>query len=570
MSNVTAIPVAREPRSDSRVTNDKSSAASPREPCLTTDGQDFKHLTQAALAWLQYHQTAINALNVYPVPDGDTGTNMVLTMQSAWDEIKDSPEKNVGQIAHQMAHGAMYGARGNSGVILSQVWRGFARGLDEKGTYGAQDLADAFHEASSTAYKAVVEPVEGTILTVARAVADAATKASRRSDDLVQVLEQIVFAAHEAVMLTPSLLPVLAEAGVVDAGGQGLYVILEGMLRHMRGEPIIEDVEFGEAVDLVASGLAPQEVGYGYDVQFVMVGEGLDVDAVRTDITAMGDCPLVVGEPTMIKVHVHVPDPGVPISYAAGLGSLRDVIVEDMQAQYRDFIAEKDGDLPASRAEVKEIGVVAVVMGDGMARVFESLGVSAIVPGGQTMNPSTQDLLEAIENVPAEKVILLPNNSNVILAAEQARELCSKPMAVVPTKFAPQGVAALLAFSHQADFETNAAAMIATLGDVETGEVTEATRSATINGIDVSDGQTIGLHNGDLKVAGEDVDEVAIALLKEMDAAEGEIITLYYGNNTSQEEADELAQVLQEKWVDVEIEVVSGGQPHYHYILSVE
>lgn len=552
------------------MTNDKSSAVRPKEPYVSTDGQEFKHLTKAALAWLQHHQTAINALNVYPVPDGDTGTNMVLTMQSAWDEIKDSPEKSVGQIAHKMAHGAMYGARGNSGVILSQVWRGFARGLDEKETCGTQDLANALHTASSTAYKAVVEPVEGTILTVARAVADAATKASEKSDDLVQVLEQIVFAAHEAVMLTPSLLPVLAEAGVVDAGGQGLYVILEGMLRHMRGEPIVEDVEFTEAVDLVATSLAPAEAGYGYDVQFVIVGEDLDVDGVRADIRAMGECPLVVGEPTMIKVHVHVPDPGIPISYAAAQGSLRDVIVEDMQAQYQDFISERTESQPGSQAKAQEIGVVAVVMGDGMARVFESLGVSAIVPGGQTMNPSTQDLLEAVQNVPAEKVILLPNNSNVILAAEQAGELCTKPMTVIPTKFAPQGVAALLAFNHQADFETNTKAMMDTLEDVETGEVTSATRSAKINGIDVNDGQTIGLHNGDLKVTGEKVDEVVVSLLEEMNAAEGEIVTLYYGNSTSEDDAHSLAERLQEKWPYLEIEVVSGGQPHYHYILSVE
>jgi DAK2 domain fusion protein YloV len=291
---------------------------------------------------------------------------------------------------------------------------------------------------------------------------------------------------------------------------------------------------------------------------------------VREEITVMGECPLVVGEPTMIKVHVHVPDPGIPISYAAAMGSLRDVIIEDMQAQYQDFITEKKAAHPGSQTTTKEIGVVAVVMGDGMARVFESLGVSAIVPGGQTMNPSTQDLLEAIENVPAEKVILLPNNSNVILAAEQARELCSKPMAVVPTKFAPQGISALLAFNHQADFETNTKAMIDTLQDVETGEVTSATRSATINGIDVDDGQIIGLHNGDLKVTGEKVDDVVVSLLEEMNASEGEIITMYYGNSTSEEEANALAQVLQDKWTDLEIEVVEGGQPHYHYVVSVE
>jgi dihydroxyacetone kinase-like predicted kinase len=273
----------------------------------------------------------------------------------------------------------------------------------------------------------------------------------------------------------------------------------------------------------------------------------------------------------MIKVHVHVPDPGIPISYAAGLGSLRDVIVEDMQAQYQDFVTQQDEAQPGAGSEAVEgIGIVAVVMGDGLASVFESLGVSAIVHGGQTMNPSTQDLLEAVENVPAGKVILLPNNSNVILAAEQARELCSKPMAVVPTGYIPQGVAALLAFNHQADFQTNIKAMVDTLDEVETGEVTSATRSATIDGIEVSDGQTIGLHNGDLKVTGDDVEEVVLSLLKEMDADDGEIITLYYGNSTSEQDADQLAQILQEKWSDLEIEVVSGGQPHYHYILSVE
>jgi hypothetical protein len=560
---------------------------SQRDQHLTTDGQGFKRLVKAALAWLQHHQTAINTLNVYPVPDGDTGTNMVLTMQSAWAEIEDSPENNVGRVAHQMAHGALMGARGNSGVILSQIWRGFARSLDNKAVYQAQDLAAACREAETTAYKGVVRPVEGTILTVARAVADEATRAAEATDDLVRVLERIVIAAHEAVTLTPSLLPVLKEAGVVDAGGQGLFVILEGMLRYMRGEPIAEDIQLAEEVDLIAREIAPGEVGYGYDVQFLIVGQGLDVDAVRQRIKEMGDCPLAVGDPTTVKVHVHVPDPGVPISYGVSLGSLRDVVVEDMQAQYQDFITEREEPaLPApsgatsggefSPAPSQKIGVVAVVMGDGLARVFQSLGVSAIVHGGQTMNPSTQDLLEAIENLPAEQIVLLPNNSNVILAAEQASVLSAdlsggaKSVAVIPSRSIPQGIAALLAINYQADFDTNVAAMANAMEEVETGEITIATRSATINGLAVADGEIIGLHNGELKATGTKMAEVVQALLKKMGAAEREIITLYYGEDVSEGDTNALVDLLRQRWHDQEIEVIAGGQPHYHYILSVE
>jgi len=557
------------------LTEDKVPTTENEFPRLAIGGQEFKELTKAALAWLRHHQEAINALNVYPVPDGDTGINMVLTMQSAWNEIKDSSEHNVGQMAHQMAHGAMYGARGNSGVILSQIWRGFARGLDNKEVGNAHDLGDAFKEAVTTAYKAVVEPVEGTILTVIRAIADSATRAVKDTDNLVQMWERLVFAAHEAVSLTPSLLPVLAEAGVVDAGGQGLLVILEGMLRHMRGEPITEDVESVRPMELTTMGIVSGEVGYGYDVQFLILGQELDEDVIRQKITELGECPLVVGDPSMIKVHVHVPDPGIPISYGASLGSLRDVVVEDMQAQFQDFITEREKPLPVAQAKpqatpTQKIGVVAVVMGDGLARVFKSLGTSAIVNGGQTMNPSTQDLIEAVENLPSEQVILLPNNSNVIMAAEQARALSSKPVAVIPTRFAPEGIAALLGINPQADFETNVSAMTLAIDGVETGEVTFATRSATINGLEINDGEIIGLHNGTLKVTGSTVEEVVRSLLKVMNTAEGEIITLYWGETISEEEAQALADLVQQDWPEQEIEIVSGGQPHYHYILSVE
>jgi hypothetical protein len=474
-----------------------------------------------------------------------------------------------------MAHGALMGARGNSGVILSQIWRGFSRSLDEKAVFRAEDMADACREASATAYKGVVKPVEGTILTVARAVADAAEDAAKDTDNLVSILERIVFAAHEAVVLTPSLLSVLKEAGVVDAGGQGLFIILEGMLRYMRGEFVAEDVRLTGSVDLMSETMAHGAGGYAYDVQFLLVGEELDLDRIRARVAEMGDCPLVVGDPTTIKVHVHVSDPGVPISYGATLGSLRDVVVEDMRAQYQDFVVDQGlastgVASPSATQDTDGIGVVAVVPGEGLARVFQSLGVGAVVRGGQTMNPSTKDLLEAIEGLPTDQVIILPNNSNVIMAAEQSRELSDKTVEVIRSRFVPQGVAALLALNYQADLETNVDAMARAMDDVETVEITFATRSATLNGVEVSDGQVIGLCNGELSVSGETVEGVTREALRRMDCRDYEIITLYYGEEVNEEEAEELASLLVDDWPEQDIEVIPGGQPHYHFIVSVE
>ncbi|NLE44173.1 MAG: DAK2 domain-containing protein [Chloroflexi bacterium] len=542
-----------------------------RSSVLSVDGQEFRQMIRAALTWLQHHQGAINKLNVYPVPDGDTGTNMVLTMQSAWEEINHADETSVGKVAHRMAHGALMGARGNSGVILSQIWRGFARSLDDKHICRAKDLADALQEAATTAYKGVVKPVEGTILTVSRSVADAAAQAAGMTDDIAGMLEQVTFAAHEAVALTPSLLPVLREAGVVDAGGQGLYIILQGMLFHARRDPILERaLDSDSSAESVIVAPEPAEIGYGYDVQFLVVGEHLDMDTIRQTIVGMGDSALVVGDSSTIKVHVHVPDPGIPLSYGAGLGSLRDVVVEDMQAQYQDFLNRNNGQLGQGEDSSRSIAVVAVTQGEGLGKVFESLGADAIVPGGQTMNPSTKDLLEAIEHLPYDQIILLPNNSNVVLAAEQARSLSDRNVVVIPTHSIPQGVAALLVLNHQTSLESNEAAMLAAMDEVQTGEITVATRSATINGISVLDGQIIGLHNGEMAVSGASIDRVALDLLAKMNPSQAEIITLYYGDAVSEGEATVLAEFIQEQWPDLEVECVDGGQPHYHYILSVE
>ncbi|MGB9777389.1 MAG: DAK2 domain-containing protein [Anaerolineae bacterium] len=539
------------------------------------DGERFKRLVYAGLVWLRQHQEEINALNVFPVPDGDTGTNMVLTMQSAWEEVAGVDENNVGKVAHRVAHGALMGARGNSGVILSQIWRGMARHLDNKEWLTASDLAAALEEGVRTAYKGVIRPVEGTILTVAREAAEEAMLAAGRTTDLSVVLERAVRRAWDALARTPDLLPVLAEAGVVDAGGQGLCVILEGMMRALRGEVMGEPAAAAAVVGPAFAAEAVPEEEYGYDVQFLIVGQNLDVEAIRRDIDAMGTSTLVVGDSETVKVHVHVPDPGVPLSYAVRLGSLRDVVVEDMQAQYREFVRAREQARPAPALTVagappRKVGVVAVVSGDGLEKVFLSLGASAIVPGGQTMNPSTEEILRGVESLPTPKVVILPNNPNIILAARQAQELSQKEVAVVPTRSIPQGVAALLAFNHQADLEENAKAMARAAQDVHTGEVTTATRDAQLNGMTVRQGQIIGLQDDQLVISGETVDEVVEALLEKMDVADREIVTLYYGAGVRQEEAEALVARLQEKYPDQNFEVVYGGQPHYFYILSAE
>ena len=539
------------------------------------DGERFKRLVYAGLVWLRQHQEEINALNVFPVPDGDTGTNMVLTMQSAWEEVASVDENNVGKVAHRVAHGALMGARGNSGVILSQIWRGMARHLDNKEWLTASDLAAALEEGVRTAYKGVIRPVEGTILTVAREAAEEATLAAGRTTDLSVVLERAVRRAWDALARTPDLLPVLAEAGVVDAGGQGLCVILEGMMRALRGEVLGETAAAATVAGPAFAAEAVPEEEYGYDVQFLIVGQKLDVEAIRRDIDAMGTSTLVVGDSETVKVHVHVPDPGVPLSYAVRLGSLRDVVVEDMQAQYREFVRAREQARPApammvSGAPPREVGVVAVVSGDGLEKVFMSLGASAVVPGGQTMNPSTEEILRVVESLPTPKVVILPNNGNIILAARQAQELSQKEVVVVPTRSIPQGVAALLAFNHQAGLEENAETMERAAREVHTGEVTTATRDASLNGVQVRQGQIIGLQDDQLVVSGDTVDEVVEALLDRMGVADLEIVTLYYGAGVRQEEAEALAARLQEKYPDQTFEVVYGGQPHYFYILSAE
>ncbi len=545
------------------------------------DGQDLKQMAEAALNWLEQHQETINALNVFPVPDGDTGTNMVLTMQSACREIAGTREKSVGEIAEKISYGAMMGSRGNSGVILSQIWRGFAHVMDERETFDLPVFVGGLRQASDTAYKGVVKPVEGTILTVSRIIAEIAEQSLEQTDDLTAMLDRIVRHAYEAVARTPEQLPVLKEAGVVDSGAQGLAIIFEGMLRFLRGETIVpadEEVMPATIQEFHTAHLHEQSA-YNYDVQFVLKGSGLDVAEIRGDMTEMGDSTLVVGDESAVKVHIHVDDPGVPISYAVTIGSIGDVVIEYMQEQYEDFMAKKESaetavtspPIASAIPEDADIGIVTVAPGDGIADVFRSMGVSHVVTGGPTMNPSTEELLSAVQGLSMPNVILLPNDKNIILAASQVIELAQeKVVRVVPTVSIPQGVGAMLAFNPNGLIDDVEQAMKAAKDMVLTGEITTATRSVQLDGVQVEEGQIIGLIDGTLRVAGTTVDGVVCDLLALIEIADYDIITLYYGEGVRSEQAETLAESLRQEYVEQEIECISGGQPHYFYILSVE
>lgn len=554
-----------------RVTDSDALAvsASEAETIMLVDGEDLRRALWAAGQWLKNHAAVVNALNVFPVPDGDTGTNMSLTMTAALAEVETLADRSASAVAHAVAHGALMGARGNSGVILSQIFRGFAHSMDGVDGLSAKDLGLASQEAYDTAVRAVIKPVEGTILTVMCDVARATQEIAAHTDDIVTIMTHVVKVARETNDRTPEMLPVLKEAGVVDAGGQGLVYLLEGALRSLQGERVDVDVEVDVGADPRSIfGAGPD--GYGYDVQFLIKGESLDVDEIRQAIDAMGDSTLVVGDSRFVKVHVHVHDPGVPISYGSALGVLGDVIVENMDEQHQDFI--KEAPVPRVPIEgITDIAVVCVVPGEGLTRIFKSMGVSDIVPGGQTMNPSTQELLAAIERAGADKVLVLPNNGNIILAARQASEMSSKQVVVVPTKTIPEGISAALAFSYQeADLQSNAEGMMRSAAEIQTIEITHAVRSTLINGVQVSDGDVIGLLNDQLVADGEDDAAVTLEVLDEASAGDYEVVTVYFGQDITQKDAAALGDQIKAIYPSLEVDVHDGGQAYYPYILSLE
>jgi DAK2 domain fusion protein YloV len=549
------------------------------------DGRTLKLLARAGCDWLDKHHTIVNQLNVFPVPDGDTGTNMLMTMRNALKEVDDYDSEHAGQVVGRIAHGAMMGSRGNSGTILSQLWQGFAHVVRDQSTLDADTLVKALREATDTAYRGVLKPVEGTILTVAREATEEAEAAYHDTWDTVEILERAVARAKDALARTPDMLPILQKAGVVDSGGSGLVYILEGMLRYLHGEEVEGEQTTAVAVEHLETALAPEdELGYGYDVQFILKGQNLDLNRVRAAIDSMGWSTLVVGDEDAIKVHVHVHDPGIPLSYGTSLGTLSDIVVENMQEQYHEYLRERteqavqQGHSPVSTSEGKgpeldenDIGVVAVASGEGLARVFRQLGAAELVMGGQTNNPSTQEILDAIQRVPTHNVIVLPNNKNIILAAEQAARLATdQNVIVIPTRSMPQGISALLPYDPKGDLEDVVEALRLAKDNVVTGEITSATRSVELNGVDVAKGQIIGLIDGSLAASGNTVSDVLRSTLDQMCSVECELITLYYGNGIRESEARRVMDGLRQVYPEREFELVYGGQAHYHYILSAE
>ncbi|MBG7617231.1 MAG: DAK2 domain-containing protein [Chloroflexi bacterium] len=539
----------------------------------TIGGQEFKEMLSASISWLEKSAEDINELNVFPVPDGDTGTNMLLTMRSGIEEALQCKGSDVSPIAQAMSNGTLMGARGNSGVILSQVWNGIARGLKGKGSIGGIELAYSLNAAVEQSYKSMSDPVEGTILTVMKDAAKAAqTQVGQEQNDIVSVMEAAVNAARDSVANTPNLLAVLRDAGVVDAGGQGLYTILEGALLYLKGE--VDLMQFRKSHVIAISATASRysvtlsekdEEAYGYCTEFLLKGEDMDIVKIRRKLSKKGESLMVVGDENTVRVHIHTLDPGSVIHYVASLGTMHTISIRNMDEQHEDFLALQKEKTPAL-----DTAIIAVASGDGIFDVLGSLGVSAIVPGGQSMNPSTKDILQLVENAPSGKIIILPNNKNIIATAQQVQALTSKKIAVIPTTSIPQGVAALLAFDYEADFDSNIQLMTEALPSVRTIEITRANRSTHINGLSINKHQAIGLLDGKLISVNDLPSAVLDELLSGTDLSSYEVATIYYGADTNAQDAEKVGSDVRQKFSGLQVEVVHGGQPYYNFIVSLE
>lgn len=539
----------------------------------TLDGQGLKTLTEAGLTWLKANQQLVNSLNVFPVPDGDTGTNMLLTMQAAYSEIVQSGETNIGKVAHSIAHGALMGARGNSGVILSQLWRGFARALDNLPVMDSEILINALNEAKNTAYKGVVRPVEGTILTVAKDIVASACQFKGKGVDLA-AFETIMADANKSVENTPNLLPILKQAGVVDSGGKGLFVILEGMLRFVKGQPL-ESTAVVQPLSQMELNNALEEVEPGQDYEVVVdfrPNGDLDLEKFYADLSEMGTSIQVGEGDGLYRMHIHVPTDKryQPIEYTMNLGTVTKVAIENLIAQMEDKQDAEEEKISFTPIEPGQIAVIVVSPGTGISRIFASLGAAAVVEGGQTMNPSTEEIIHSFENLPTDRVIILPNNRNIILAAQNAASMTVKKVAVILTKTVPQGLNAMLRHDPDGDIDDIAREMASAISEVETGEITTATRSVELNGVEVQQGQVIALLNGNLVASSPDISTACLDLLEKAGTADRERITLFYGQNYSRQEVNKLSDQIRTVYPRHEIEIHEGGQPHYQLILSIE
>lgn len=545
----------------------------------------LQEMVQAAATRLGKQAEYVNSLNVFPVPDGDTGTNMSMTVDNGAKEVSDKPASTVGEVGQILSKGLLMGARGNSGVITSQLFRGFGQSIKEKVELDGNDLAQALQTGVEVAYKAVMKPVEGTILTVSRGAATAAIKKAEETDDATAVMQAALEGAKRALAKTPDLLPVLKEVGVVDSGGQGLVFIYEGFLSALTGEYIAsEDFQATPATmteminaehhKSVAGHVATEDITFGYCTE-IMVGlkqgptyvKEFHYDEFQGYLSGLGDSLLVVNDDEIVKVHIHTEDPGLVMQEGLKYGALVKVKVDNMRNQHEGLLDKPE---ISQQQEPKEYGVIAVVAGDGLAEIFKSQGVDYIISGGQTMNPSTEDIVTAIEAVNAKQVIILPNNKNIFMAAQSAAEVVAIPAAVIETRTVSQGFTSLLAFDSNKSLEANVTAMTASLSDVVSGSVTLAVRDTTIDGLEIHENDILGMVDGKILVSTPDMLDALKATFAHMITDDSEIVTIYVGEEGSQELAEELVAYLETTYEDVDIEIHQGDQPVYPYLMSVE
>lgn len=544
------------------------------------DGKTLAQMILLGAEHLENNSDMIDALNVFPVPDGDTGTNMNLSMSSGAEEVKRANQERVSDVSKAFSKGLLMGARGNSGVILSQLFRGFAEGIGSKKEVNTQELAEAFNEGVRTSYKAVMKPVEGTILTVAKDAARRAKEVAQHETNIVTLMEEVVSEAKASLARTPDLLPILKEVGVVDSGGQGLVTIYEGFLALLKGEELPEyevtDIDMAEMVSaehhkIAQDFMSADEIEYGYCTEFMIKLEkdklqenAFNEEEFREELLKHGDSLVVVSDDEIVRVHVHTEYPGNAMTYAQTFGSLINIDIENMREQHSQILSQK-------KQEKKEkFALITVAMGSGIKELFESLGVSVVIEGGQTMNPSTKDITDAIEQVHAENIFILPNNKNIVMAAEQAAELAGDHVEVIPTTTIPQGITACLYFFPEGSVEENKEAMIEGMNEVKTGQVTYAIRDTKINDIFIDKGNFMGLADGDIKATHKDRIETTKELLKQLITSDDEIVTLLYGEDVPESECEQLTQFLEDNFEDVEVEVHQGNQPIYSYIIAVE
>jgi uncharacterized protein len=537
-------------------------------------GREYKEMITAGSNWLEKSVPDVNAINVFPVPDGDTGTNMHLTLRSTIEEAERAVNDSVAEISRAMAQGALMGARGNSGVILSQFFRGLAKGLEKKNEMNGADWAKALQEATITAYKGLSQPTEGTILTVIKDAANAAREmAGKKGDDLTVVMEAAVSAAKDSVARTPELLPVLKDAGVVDAGGQGLFILLEGALLYLKGE--MEDMKYNKPEIIGATMIsesmshgmsAEKEEPYGYCTNFLLVGQKLNPEKIRSRLESKGQSIVVAGDSNNVRVHIHTYDPGAILRFATSMGTLHHIQIQNMDDQHEGF-----KEMQQPKILESDVSIIAVSPGNGLTEVFKSLGTESIVSGGQTMNPSVKEILEAVEAAASNKVIVLPNNKNIVLSAEQIKSLSKKEIAIIPSKTIPQGIAALLSFNYEGNMEENVDSMGVAIAQVKTVEITKSVRSTKINKLSIKEGNYIGIiDDKDIVSASDDMEKVLFTALKKADIESYEVVTLYYGSDVNDESAEKIAEKIRESYADKQVEVVNGGQPHYYFIISLE